>query len=430
MKFAYLLFFTCCYTLVCAQQPTLIDTLSPVQKSILKADYNKRKTVFFAQLNESLNKKQSKEIKSVFEESYKEIQQKIDQNKILYGTPFNDYLNTLAKTIQQENPEIPKNLSLLVSIESQTNAHNRGEGTIVIYNYLLNALDNEDQLVYILCHEMAHQTLDHVLKSVTKYVQSNNSEELIAKTKKLKKQKYSRKTSAENLLKEIIYNNSAESRKRETQADSLGYIFYSRLNRNPHQVTRSLEKLRDSDIESDSLTPQDYTKILESFQVQIKDKWFKMERFDQYHYQKNTRFNTDSLRSHPNIDVRIEQLISLAPEIKGYEQVATLKTSSSEEFILWQQSAIYQNIQNEYILKNYGNSLYEALKLYNRKPNDQVKNWIGLNLQKIYEAKQTYKLNKFVSQVNVAKYTHSYNLFSSFIFNLSLSDLESIYKSI
>ena len=430
MKSIYLLITIFLFIPVLAQQPVLLDTLELKQKAILKNTYNARKMDFFTQLDRTQNKDDVKEIKAIFEESYKEINKKIDENEILYNSPLNTYLNELANSIQKVNSEIPKNLSVLVSREYSVNAHNRGEGTIVVNNYLLNSLDHEDQLVYVLCHEMAHQTLNHVLESVKRYVRSNNSNELKSKTKQLKKQKYNKKTSAENLLKEIAYKNSAETRKKEIQADSLGYVFYSRLNRNPQQVARVLEKLRDSDKESDSLTINDYTKILNSFKITAKDKWFKMDNFDEYHYKKSTKFNTDSLRTHPNCDVRIEKLTLIAPEVKIEAQSLTFQNNEFEEFTTWQQSSLYQNIQNEYFLKNYGNSLYEALKLYNRKPDELLKQWIGLNFKKLYEAKEAYRLNRYVSQVNVAKYTPSYNLFSTFIFNLDLSDLETIYKSI
>lgn len=431
MKIIYLLTTLIFSSLVFAQQPpVLLDTLKSKQKMILKNRYNQRKTEFFAQLDRGQNGEDIKEIKNIFEESYKDVFEKIEKNELLYDSPLNLYLDKLTASIQKENPEIPRNLSILVSRKNEANAYNRGEGTIVINNSLLNAVDNEDQLVYVLCHEMAHQTLNHVLESVKKYVKTNNSTELKSKTKQVKKQRYSRKTSAENLLKELAYKNSAVNRAKEIQADSLGYVFYSRLNRNPKQVVRILENLRDSDKESDSLIVDDYKRIFDSFKLSTKERWFKMESFDEYHYQKNTKFNTDSLRTHPNCDVRIEKLTRIAPELETEAISVEFKNLDSESFLKWKQSAVYQNIQNEYFLKNYGNSLYEALKLYNRKPDDQLKKWISLNFKKLYEAKKAYRLNKYVSQVSVVEYTDSYNLFSTFIFNLGLEDLEIINKSL
>ena len=426
MKSIYIIILFLISINISAQEIILLDTLHLQDKKKLKDKYNKRKSLFLSQLNHIQDKKEAKEIKAIFEENYKDINNKIDRNELIFDSPLNNYLNDLGASIQKETPEIPKDISILISREYSINAFNRGEGTIIVNNYLLNALDHEDQLVYILCHEMAHQTLNHVLESVTKYVQSNNSLELKIQTKQLKKQKYNQKTKAENLLMEIAYKNSAINREKEIQADSLGYVFYSRLNRAPYQVIKTLEMLRDSDKEGDSLTIKDYEKLFTSFKLQTKEQWFKIDSFDQYNYQKNTKFNTDSLRTHPNCDIRIEKLTNHSPEIKKTIQQLN---PSSETFLKWQKSAVYQNIQNEYFAKNYGNSLYEALKLYNKKPDVLLKKWIGLNFTKLYEAKKAYELNKYISQVNIVKYTHSYNLFSTFIFNLTLSDLETICKS-
>lgn len=430
MRLIYQVVFLLVSTLAVAQQPVLLDTLKTKQKVILKNKYNLRKIDFFAQIDRSQSGGEAKEIKSIFEESYKDIHAKIDKNELLYDSPLNVYLDELTASIQKENPEIPKNLSILVSRENKANAFNKGEGTIIINNYLFNTLENEDQLVYVLCHEMAHQSLNHVVESVRKYVNTNNSVELKAKTKELKKQKYRKKTNAENLLKELAYQNSAESRKREIQADSLGYVFYSRLQRDPQQVVEVLTRLRDSDKERDSLTLKDYAKIFESFQLTTKEKWFKMDSFEDYYYQKNTKFNTDSLRTHPNCDVRIDRLTQIAPEIQTVVSNTVVTNNESESFVKWKQSVVYQSIQNEFFLKRYGNSLYEALKLYNRKPDEQLRQWIAINFKKLYEAKKAYQLNRYVSQVNIVENTHSYNLFSTFLFNLDLADLEIICESI
>lgn len=410
-----------------SQEPILLDTLQAHEKKRIKQIYDKRRASFLTDLSrEASSKKEIKEVSAIFEENYTNLYEKIDKNRVLLESPLNDYLNELLRSVQKENPEIPDDISLLVARDYAVNAFNRGEGTVIINNYLLHALDHEDQLVYILCHELAHQTLGHVLKSVKKYVQANNSTALKTQTKQLKKQRYQRKTKAADALLEIAYKNSAENRAKEIQADSLGYVFYSRLNRSPQQVAKTLALLRDSDMESDSLTVKDYNKLFASFGLKANEEWFEMESFTQYNYQKHTRFNTDSLRTHPNCDVRIAHLTSFAPEIKHTANAGR----SSETFEKWKQSAVYQNILNEYYNQNYGNSLYEALKLYNRKPDPLLKQWIGWNFTKLFEAKKAYELNKYVSQVNVVKYTRSYNLFSTFIFNLNLTDLETICKNL
>lgn len=423
-----LLFCLCYSSLLWAQQPILIDTLTLNQKKALEDKYTNQKKTFYAELDKKYGSKEVKEIKTIFDQSYTDIQKSIQKNELIEESPFNTYLNELVLQIRAKNPEIPKNLVILASREYETNASSRGEGTIVVNQYLLETLDNEDQLIFILCHEIAHQKLDHVLQSIHEYVKLNTSAEMKGKTKQLKKQKFSKKTSASELLTELKYKNSEASRTHEVQADSLGYIYYSKLGRSPQQVVKTLKNLKDSDKEKDSLSIKDYKTIFASFSLPTKDKWFEMENFDLYSYQENNKFNTDSLRTHPNCDVRIEMLVKIDSTIQKNGVQKTM--SANTEFKKWKENVIYQNIANEYLMQHYGNSLYEALKQYKRTPNAYLRKWISENFKKLYDAKKAYQLNRYVSQVNINQYTTSYNLFSTFVFNLSLAELLEINQKL
>jgi Zn-dependent protease with chaperone function len=417
----------CCTTTIWGQKPTLIDTLSLKQKKELKEKYITQKKLFYYELGQTYQPKELEEITTIFDENYAAIEKRIEKNELLINSPFNTYLNDLVSQIRSKNPEIPKKLTVLASREYEANAYNLGEGTIIVNQYLLETFDNEDQLVFTLCHEIAHQKLQHVLNSIHKHITLNNSEDIKKKTKELKKQKYKRKINASNLLLELKYKNSETSRAKEIEADSLGYIYYSKLDRSPQQVAKALQNLRDSDKEKDSLTIKDYETIFASFNTPVKSKWFEMESFDLYHYQKNNKFNTDSLRTHPNCDIRIDMLSRIDATIKNTDSAQTL--TKSAEFTQWKESAVYQKILNEYLMQHYGNSLYEALKQYKSTPNEMLKNWIAANFKKLYEAKKSYQLNRYVSQVNVNKYTSSYNLFSTFIYNIDLTDLELLSRN-
>jgi Zn-dependent protease with chaperone function len=414
------------FAIVCySQKPVLLDTLTTSQKVELKENYIQKKKTFYALTEQLVEKKRFKQVKDIFDKEYEDIEKSINNNELLAKSPLNQYLYSLTAQIQKQNIDATQNISILVSREYQTNAWNTGEGTIIVNNYLLNDLNNEDQLVFIICHEIAHQALNHVLNSVLKYVDDNNSSELKSQTKAIRKQTYNRATQAENLLKEIAYKNSAEKRKNETQADSLGFIFYSKLGRNLSQSIEALKRLKYSDVESDSLTVSDYKRIFSALNINLKDEWFALESYDMYHYKQSTKFNTDSLRTHPNCDDRIARLVKTFPQIDTNNKAGVLP-ADSKEFTQWRENAAYQNIYNEYLSEHYGNSLYEALKLYNRKPDDFLKKSIGLNFKKLYEAKKAYRLNRYVNQVNTNRYTDSYNLFCTFIFNLTIADLETL----
>jgi predicted Zn-dependent protease len=308
----------------------------------------------------------------------------------------------------------------LISRTFNPNAYSTGEGTIVINNYLLSCLDSEDQLLFVLCHEIAHQMLKHSIYSTLQEIRRDNSNELKKQTSDIKKQKYNRRTQAEDLLKDIAYKNSSESRKDEMQADSLGFVYFSRLERDNQQVIKVLEHLRDADNEPDSLTVADYQRLFSDKRLNFNEKWFDIGDYSMYNYKKTNKYNTDSLRTHPHIAERITVL----PVVSKPVETKPTKPTVSDEFTCWHESAMTQNVYNEYIAEHYGNSLYEALKLYNRRPTPFLKEMIGKNFKKLYEAQKAYRLNRYVSQVNVNDNTTSYNVFCAFINNLKLNELE------
>ena len=407
---------------ISAQTPVLIDTLNEAQKKILQDEYTKKKENLLSNLPLQTSSKETKRVKTIFGDAYDDLIKSIDKNELFDNSPLNQYLNSILADIKEKNPAIPE-INILVSREFEANAYNVGGGTIIFNQYLLSDLDNEDELTYIICHEIAHQYRNHVLNSILNFVKKDNSDELKSKVRELKHQRYNNRTEAENLLKDIAYKNSKENRKKEIEADSLGYIFYSQLGRNKQQPVQTLIKLKNSNYEDDSLTLKDYKKLFSASELHFNAKWFSMDDYGAYHYKESTKFNTDSLRTHPNMDERIEHLKKAFPQFLDKPKPNEAVTVS-QEFNKWHNNALYQNVYNEYTAKHYGNSLYEALKLYNRKPTPFLKKMIGQNFEKLYDAQKKYRLNRYVSQVNVHRYTDSFNLFCTFINNLRLDDFK------
>lgn len=90
-----------------------------------------------------------------------------------YGLKFNDpYLETyiyglLAKIVPETLIDgRPCNVNLLIIQDSTPNAYIYPNGTLVITTGLLAVLHNEDELIAILSHEVAHFVLDHSIKNV------------------------------------------------------------------------------------------------------------------------------------------------------------------------------------------------------------------------------------------------------------------------
>jgi len=286
------------------------------------------------------------------------------------------------------------------------------------------AVENEDELVFVLCHEIGHQSLNHVKNEIESFAKISTSEEIIKKTKEIQKQKFGKVSKANDLLKTITYQNYKKRRQKEIQADSLGLVFYQKTLRNPKASLTLLEKLDFSDVEKDSLTVNDYKSIFEQNGFKVKEKYFEQEESLFFKYDGVKRFETDSLKSHPDCATRI--LL-----IKQYLKNAFKdEVSKSEEFAQIKKGSINQNLFNLYAEKSFGISLYETLKLYKSdKENAFYKNIILLNLLEIKKAKSNYTINRYVPAYDIKYNSASLNRFVSFLSNIKITDFDIIINN-
>ena len=415
-----------CSTLASAQLNfTAIDTTaSATCKLGLEEEYKAKFKVFNKGVAAATSAQKSilKDIYSGAQESFLE---RIQNNDFICDNELNPYLQGLMAEILTQNGINVKEYRMLLSREADVNAYNTGDGTIVVHYGLLNSVDTEDELVFVICHEVGHQYLEHRKKWVESIAQVSTSEEVIKKTREIKKQKYGRGTQATQFLKGIMYQKYSMRRQEEIEADSIGLVFYKKTLRNQTAPVTMLEKLDKSDKEKDTLTVADYRFIFEKNGVKLKDRYFEEDEtlFNQYD-KTPQRIDVDSLKTHPDCTTRIALL-------KGYlnnQFNGSPKTSSAFEKL--KVNCAYQNLLNLYNAEEYGFALYEALKLYKHEPeNPFLKNIIYITLVKLKDSRVSYTINRYVPSHDKLTNSASENRFISFINNIKLSDLDIIVNT-
>lgn len=419
--FLFLLF----YSIVSFGQQSFvaIDTLSSECSNALGQEYQKK----FESINKSIALKKAGEkklIKELYSEMQQEFLEKIKQKEFICNNDLGNYLKGLMDEVLTKNNINAQDYKILLSKDSEINAYNTGDGTIVINYGLFLTVENEDELVFIISHEIGHQFLNHVKNGIEAYVKLSRSESIIAKTKEIQRQKYGKATKATNLIKNLIYENYEKRRRKEIEADSIGIVFYGKTLRNPKAAVNILAKLDLSDIERDSLTVADYKFIFEKNGFTVKQKYFNEEKSLFSKYDKLKGIDVDSLKSHPDCAARI-QLIEKKLEAKFSETYSNPKVFSEIK-----RNSIYQNLYNLYSSQQYGISLYESLKLYKKQSDDPVlQKIIHLNLLKIYESRINYTINRYVPAHDNLYNTASLNRFVSYLNNIKISDFETIINN-
>jgi Peptidase family M48 len=345
----------------------------------------------------------------------------IKENKFICDSSINPYLQGLMEEVLKKNGISPAGYRMLLSRDSSFNAFNTGDGTIVVFYGLFLMVDNEDELVFIISHEIGHQFLEHRNKWVKSLAETTTSEAVVKKTKEIKKKRYGRATLAQDYLKQMFYQKYEYRRRDEIQADSIGMVFFKKTLRNPQAAITVMQKMDTADEERDSLTVADYRTIFEKNGFKVKERWFEEEQslFTQYD-DGEQRINVDSLKTHPDCATRITLLQ------KHLDAGFSGGFTASKSFDEIKKNSTYQNLFNLYNAKEYGFSLYEALKVYKHTPEDPIlKNIIYINLVKLREGRAAYTINRYIPKRDV-EFTDSVNRFISFVNNIKLTDYDAL----
>lgn len=399
---------------------TSIDTSNVDYRNNLKVIYAERaaKTLLL------LKDYPAKNVKKVLTQSYNRVNNefinKINNGFFIKDSFYEDRINTLFKKIVDANPQYKALAStkILLSFSDTPNAYAMGDGFVVVNLPLLGNLKNEYELAFIICHELAHNLLNHPSDGLLEYAKTQTSHEIKKQTHEIDKNKYNKAENASHFYKKIVYDNRKKHRGVEFQADSLGYILYSNAFAGKEAIAlKSFSTLDDMDIEKDSLELNDYEKLFSSDKQPFKEKWISDDEISMYNYDKTLKFwQIDSLKTHPDCIDRANRL----------KTIFLIDTENDEVHTTYDDVAArakYDHITGLYFLKEYGKSLYEALLLLKDNDNNTyLKSLVYSNLVKIQEAQKNYTMNKYVETVN-PRYSNSYNKFLSFLRQLRKSEM-------
>ncbi|MBK6499005.1 MAG: M48 family metalloprotease [Saprospiraceae bacterium] len=379
------------------------------------------------------DKKLKTAIKNIYKSQKDFFLDEIKDRVFIYDNKITKYLTEILENILRVNNIPLDGYKILLSGKDEINAYNLGEGSIVIHYGLINFLNNEDQLYSIICHEVGHQILEHVKTHIFKNARQNTSDEVTSKTKNISKKKYGRSREAQDFINKLRFNNYRSKRKSEIQADSLGFILYSKTDRNKFAFLSTLKELNDTDIERDSISKEDLQKIFNFDDSPFLDKWLKIEDNSIFNYDNivnyNNNINNDSLKTHPSCIERISLIKSTYKS--DFESIDSITFSKSQEFSFWKKDTELQTLYNLFSNENYGKSLYKSILYLKKYPHSiEAKLLISESLKKLAIAKSNYRLNNYIPNINPKENSASLNLFINFVQNLRISEMELLSSKI
>ena len=200
---------------------------------------------------------------------------KVKNKHLIFASPLNDRLEKILTHILSTNPTIPsEDIRIFLSRYPWPNASCLGEGSMIFNIGLIRRLENDDQIAFILCHELAHFTENHVNNTI--YENINAYEDLINSKafKDIQGQEYGSYEAAQNLLKGFTFENKRHSRSHEKEADAIGMSYYIKTKYSIPQAIRSLEILDEIDREKYA-GKIDIKKIFDNKTYPFQNKWLR-----------------------------------------------------------------------------------------------------------------------------------------------------------
>jgi len=400
------------------------DTISFEKRKLFLKEFKNRNDQKIKEIKKTYSGKVSKEMETVYKSQFEDFSRTIDNKELYFDDNLQNYIEKILSEIIRNNPVLAdKKIAVYFSRDPEANAYSIGDGTIVFNLELLRYLNDEAEIGYIICHEIAHYTLNHREKSIEKEISSQNLKEAKALEKDLKKSKFNKQIKSEIFAKNSVYSRKNRSRLQEFQADSLGLDYFKNTKYNSASSINLLKHLSKTDIETDSLPrisyPKNFTTKNQKF---IKD-WVTMEDYSKYSYSKENIFkwDIDSLKTHPNCEQRIEKI---SKQVKNTKSNYYTDKAFFDDL---KKRIEYEQIYSNYYLKNYGLSLYDALKLKEKNPKSVfLKEMIALNLEALANAKKEMRINSFIPSIIPNEQTKSQQYYFNFVSNLTLSELQQL----
>ncbi|HEY9048253.1 MAG TPA: M48 family metallopeptidase [Ohtaekwangia sp.] len=358
-------------------------------------------------------------VQSINSERLANMKKSIKRGYYIIDDTLQQFVDGVLNRIIQENEITSESKHfILIADDASLTALCYGKGIFVINIGLLANINSEDQLAFVLAHEMAHDALGHIREKILK----ERTLRLGAKSKKFAQQvfSYNRNIDLEEIeeYRSTAYDVMRYSRTMETQADSLGLLYIGRAGYQKQAAIELLELLKEKQKPKYPIGV-DFFLPFDSPQYPFQSYWLndRANIFNASRKGSTNVFSYDSLQTHPDLEKR--QLYLAAANYPVPQHTFDKQTDSYKSIAL----AEMQVIQSALRAGKYDLTLYYAMQMLKKYPkNAFVINRIAAALVYTLVAKDE---NIFTSIVS--PYTRTYNeelrLINNFLYNLERKEL-------
>jgi Zn-dependent protease with chaperone function len=422
MNRAFLLLFTLFTGLLCEAQFTPVYTFQKDDTLLKRKYYNEALAKKKVLVNE-LGKENSKDYKEAYDGMFEMVEDLLISHRSVTEQAADNYIKQLVAQIIAANPEL-KDLDtrVIFSRDMAPNAYSIGEGTIAFNAGLFVFLNNEAEMVFVLCHELAHYYLNHSKKKLDRHVRLINSDSLHKEIKRLSKQEYKVGEQFEKLMKTYVFDVRRHSRDREEEADKVGLRFLKSTGYNGNGFITAMQLLDKID-DTTLFRPLDLQKMLTFPGYTFKERWIKKESaifgaINPEEVTGLTKKERDSLKTHPDCSKRIALLADSAAKIAGKNFLV-----NEALFRQLKQDFIPEIAEEVYKSGNISYNLYLSLQMLQEGKHTPLAVYaIARNLNLLYKHQKEHQLGLIVDTEN-KNFSEGYNLLLRMLYRIRLNEI-------
>ncbi len=351
----------------------------------------------------------------------KDLLDAFENNELVNDTFLLNRCNAVLKKITAANKKFKfDTVQLYLNRSVVANAACYGEGTIMLNLGLFLWIDNEDELAFVIAHEVAHQLLNHSDNKLKQSITMLTSDEFTEELKKIKKADYGRFERYRKLMKGLNVESGKHSTYRESEADSLGITLIKNAQYNTTTAAMVLLKLDKVEqlFSSDKL-------------YAVKD-FFTAAQIDAGYFNKKTKYNglsamkvtmnadkdTDSIKTHPDCAKRYGFITGNKPP-----PAVVCCTALNNIYKPFKERALQELVRYLYESNNLGLCMHLSIFALQNKYNPTVYyNFLSLCFSKLYYKDKN--LERFNAANAAASAGSNLKELQDFLFDCSTGDLE------
>lgn len=372
---------------------------------------------------QKIDSKYKKKIEKIYDEKYDYITANIDSSYFYFDDTINVYFQNILKNIQVANPILNNpDIKLYVSRATYPNASCLGEGSLIFNIGLLRYITNESQIAFIICHEFAHYTQNHVMKATTDYLEKIYSKETQQKLKEIKYSQYNTYTNTKELAKGYVFDSRKHGRLHESEADSIAFLFLRNTKYNENESFTALALLDSTDNEKyrDSILINTFFDFKE---IPFKNSWIAEEKKFIFLKDSVAEFEKDSLKTHPDCKERVANLLKMK-SINNSEKVLFIQPVSLFNKVV--DYSDFECIENRLKYKNLDGAFYLTLKLLKKYPKNVYLHKTVINcLDNLISGLKNHNLNSYLDLPSPFQ-EGDYKVVVRFLNNIRISEVEKL----